>query len=245
MIRHSADADWFHPVLARDPAEETPDALLDFVADPRLAIFRAENEMAMQRRERVAHAFVDNRHAGSWQTSPTTNSTHLLHRRASPLHPSIAERYPASSRGFQAPVQSTNRARRGATLALNYGSASVANVAPRRIPRHAFIRGLKAPATGSASLRDGSVPGFPEGDVRRIPFLGRVLAILHPLHDPRAFPRDHLFYDLVFRATRNFATCFMASENVVDEGSASTAILTRPRTPANKFWLFGFGRHLG
>jgi hypothetical protein len=72
-----------------------------------------------------------------------------------------------------------------------------------------------------------------------------MLATLNPLHRLRAFARDYLVYDCIFRIARNFATCFMASEKVIEEGSASTAILTRPRTPANKFWLFGFGRHFG
>ena len=51
-------------------------------------------------------------------------------------------------------------------------------------PTSRFVRGLKAPATGRASLRDGLALVFPERDTRRNPFLGgigrKLLPRLHP-----------------------------------------------------------------
>jgi hypothetical protein len=105
--------------------------------------------------------------------------------------------------------------------------------------------------TGLRQFEDYPASRFKVNDVfrpfvqscQRVGTLGRVLTTLHPLHEPRAFARDHLLYDFIFRAARNLAACFMASENVIEDGSAATAVLTRRRTPANTFSLFGFGRH--
>jgi hypothetical protein len=54
-IRHSTTQQGFHVVFTGNAAKEFPNTFLGVMRNPRFTIFCAENDMVMERRERVCH----------------------------------------------------------------------------------------------------------------------------------------------------------------------------------------------
>jgi hypothetical protein len=74
VIRHPADLHGFHFVFTRNAPDEFPNALLDFVRNPGLPLFGAEDDMVMKRHECVCHQvrLADGRRHSTAQVLPAT-----------------------------------------------------------------------------------------------------------------------------------------------------------------------------
>ena len=70
-------------------------------------------------------------------------------------------------------------------------------------------------------------------------------AATNPLLEPLNLQNDYLVDLFVLRPCRKLSTCFMASSKEMVGGSAATAAITRPRTPAKASTLFGVSCVLG
>src|SRR5260221_6377067 len=64
VVLHAADHYGLHGVLTCDTAEIRPDALFNLGSQPRFAVFRAEDDVAMERGISVGHA---GEHRRNWE----------------------------------------------------------------------------------------------------------------------------------------------------------------------------------